>query len=229
MSNFEIMKKVWAEAMQEVTQQNPWMARLQKGDVQLCHYKGFLLETYLNTGLNPQLQAFSTMYFKGNPRSIIRKYFQHAISEIGHDLMAKSDLMNLGVPEEVILQAKPQPETEAILGYFTYLVQFRSPLCYLGYLFHLEFSPTTNGMKYIEMLKQKGIPENALTFLHEHATVDIQHNKLMESYVSQLLNTPEELQLVVDAIRAAVKLHSHVLASAFENGEKLFGAKASAA
>jgi pyrroloquinoline quinone (PQQ) biosynthesis protein C len=220
-SNLEKVRLEWTKEV-ALLSSLPWQKRINSGEIELCHYKGILLETYHNAGQNPQLQAYSTFFLKNNPRNIIKKYYQHAISEISHDLMAKADLMALGVPEEVVVNSKPLPENLALQGCFVYLIQHQSALAYLGYLFHLEFLPTTHGMKHIEMLKAKGVPDSALTFLEEHATVDVQHNKMMDSYLTELIKNDDDLKIVIDATKIAARLHTLMIGAACERGEQIF-------
>lgn len=206
--------------------EKPLMRKLQSGRIDLCHYKGILRETYHNAGLNPQLQAFATIYFEGRPRALVKRFYQHSISEIGHDLMALGDLEVLGVSKNEIINSKPLPITQAFFANTVWGIQTCGPLYYLGYLFHLEFTPTENGRKYIEMLKLKGVPEEAMTFLEEHATVDVAHNKLMEGYISELVKTQKDADLVIESLRCSVDLHTSMLEAAANNGELLYGQKA---
>jgi len=199
-----------------------WFERVRKGDLGLNHYKGLLLETYHHAGMNPQIQAACTMHFKGKPRNIIKKFFQHAISEIGHDLMALSDLQALGVKKEVVINSRPLPSTIAYNAYPMYEMNYGNHLSYLGYLFHLEFMPTQSGSDYIKALKAIGVADNALTFIEEHRTVDEEHNKYMEKYVKELVLTEEDLEDVLYATTVSCHLHKNMLVDAFINGEKVF-------
>lgn len=206
--------------------QMPWMKDLSSGNVGLEHYKGFLIETYHNAGLNPQLQAFASIYIPGRPRALIKKFYQHAISEIGHDVLALNDLDALGVDKEFVICTKPLPITSAFYANATWGIQKFGVIYYLGYLFHLEFTPTQNGRKYIEILSKKGIPENALTFLEEHTTVDIAHNKLMEMYIRDLIKTSDDFEIMKESLRCCVNLHTKIIGDSFANGEHLFAKKA---
>ena len=173
-------------------------------------------------GTNPQIQAYATMFFEGNPREIVKMFYRHAISETGHDLLAMNDLMALGVKQEKIINSKPLPITKALSANVLQDIQFKNPIRYLGYLFHLEFLPTQNGPKYLEMLSKMGIPENAVTFLQEHTEVDIGHNKLMEIYVKEMVTSPKIFDEVADTMYNTAYLHKRMLDDAFANGEKLF-------
>ena len=225
MNYLEEIKNYWQQRVGEVSQL-PWMQNLSSGNVDICHYKGFLQETYHNAGLNPQLQAFASIYIPGNPRDLVKKFYQHAISEIAHDLLALSDLMALGEAKENIITSKPLPITSAFYANTVWGIQRHGILYYLGYLFHLEFMPTQNGRRYIEMLHSKGIPETATTFLEEHATVDIAHNRLMEIYIKELVKSEKDLAIVQESIRCSVDLHTKVIGESFINGERLFRARA---
>jgi pyrroloquinoline quinone (PQQ) biosynthesis protein C len=219
-SSFETIYSEWQNQLKEV-RQLAWFKRIQSGEIELPHYKGYLLETYHNTRYNPQLQAFTTMYMKPN-HDIVRSFYRHATSEIGHDHLALNDLSALGTDITKIISSRPLPETVALTAFALFQIQFQNPICYLGYLFHLEFMPTQYGEEYITILKRKGIPDNALTFIDEHSKVDEGHNKLMKKYILDLVKTPTDLEEVVYSVKAACKLHGHMICAALEHGEKFF-------
>ena len=207
----------------------PWNVRLSSGELGLAHYKGFLMETYHNAGMNPQLQAYSTMFFKKINREMTKKFYQHSISEIGHDLLAQSDLGALGVSEDFVVNSQPLPTTRAFFANTYYRIQNYGVTAYLAYLFHLEYSPVTNGPAIMQMLKGKGIPDQALSFLHEHSTVDIQHLKLMKAYLENLIPDEKQETIFFDCLADNVILHNLMLEAAFENGEALFVSRISSA
>lgn len=220
-NKLEKIRSAWFEQVQ-VLNQSPWFERLLKGDLELKHYKGFLLQTYHHAGLNPQIQAFATMYFKENHRDIFGMFYKHAASEIGHDLIALNDLVALGENKEKLLKTHPLPETAAYNAWVIYLIQFVDPVAYLGYLFHLEFLPTLHGKKYIEVLQGMGVPETALQFIEEHSTVDIGHNRLMAKYIEELIQTERDMDLVIRAAKDACVLHQNMISAAFVHGDRHF-------
>ena len=72
---FERIRAAWSNETSKL-HDNYWNKRLASGEVNISHYIGFLIETYHNAGMNPQLQAFSTMYFKDKERDVIKKFFE---------------------------------------------------------------------------------------------------------------------------------------------------------
>src|SRR5689334_22924394 len=113
MNKLDTIKSAWLESM-TVLSQSHWMKRLSQSDLNINHYKGLLRETYFQAGQNPQLQAYATAYFPQEKRNLIKRFYQHAISEISHDLLALNDLKALGVSEQKIINSTPLPETIAL-------------------------------------------------------------------------------------------------------------------
>lgn len=219
--NLALIKQAWDLKMESV-RKSDWSQKIMSGDMKISAYMGFLQETYHHTKWNPQLQAYCSMFLKNFPRDVYKLFFKHAISEIGHDLMALEDAVGLGADRSKIIESKPLPQTVAFNGFPIFLMNFDNPLGYLGYLFHLEFLPTQNGRKYIELLRNRGIPESSLTFLEEHATVDVGHVKMMEKYIESLIVNKDDLDAVIYAVEGSAELHSAMIQASFDNGEKIF-------
>ncbi|MFT5151888.1 MAG: hypothetical protein ACI841_001875, partial [Planctomycetota bacterium] len=117
----------------------PSVARLVAGEATLPEYGSFMREVFHQTRENPQAQAHATAYFRGEQRNSVRGFMKHAISEIGHDELARNDLKQLGVPmselADQIPHERPLPETVALSAYIYHQIQHVSPLCYLGFMY----------------------------------------------------------------------------------------------
>lgn len=213
--------KYWSDSLAIQTRNGAFL-QLEPGPSGMAQYKGILLETYHQAGINPQIQAFATMFFKDNPRNIITMFYKHAISEIGHDLLAQNDLLALGESESFVKNSRPLPTTLALNAYVIYQIQFLSPLAYLGYLFHLEFFPTTTGGGIMDMLARANVPAAAMSFLKEHSTVDVGHNKLMEKYLQYFIQTEDQMRIVAQTAADTCVLHMLMIEKAMENGKKIF-------
>lgn len=214
MSNFSRLCESWRSRV-DADGSDVWAARLVSGDLDIRHYKAFLQETYHHAGLNPQIQACATLHFSSDQRELSKLFYQHAISEIGHDLLALNDLVTLGEDSQRIRLSLPLPCTVALTSYGFHQALHTGPLAYLGYLFHLEFLPTRGGEKYLGSLKSLGVPANALSFIEEHSTVDVQHNKFMEKYVAQLVHSDQDLDLVIHSAAITCTLYNQMINSAF--------------
>jgi pyrroloquinoline quinone (PQQ) biosynthesis protein C len=214
MNSYERLKTEWFKSL-EKQNENAWSQRLSKGDLQLKHYKSYLRETYFNAGRNPHIQVMAAARFTNEQRNITRKIFQHATSEVSHDLLALNDLKALGHDVSNIPNELPLPDTIALVSFPIYVINYLNPIGYLGYLFHLEFLPTLNGPKYLEILQGMGIPKEGLTFIEEHAQVDQYHVKLIESYMEELVQTKEDLDFVIYCAQTTCHLHGQMISGAF--------------
>lgn len=215
----EKVKHAWALKMAEL-HKNEWFQRLENADLSIEHYKSYLQETYHHAGQNPQIQAYCTIRFAPSERKLIKRFYQHAISEIAHDVLALNDLVQLGEPETTVIESNPLASTMALTAFGYYQAQFFPKTGYLGYLFHLEFMPTTSGHSYMDSLSKIGVPKSAMSFIEEHATVDVSHNKMMESYIDHFIRTEADLQEMIAAATVTAELHCKMIFSAFENSRR---------
>ena len=191
MNNLASIKQAWLEEL-SLFNSSPGIQRFFSGNATREHYKSILREIYFHTRENPQLQTFAAVFFKGDQRKYVKKFMAHASSEIGHDQLALNDIATLGGDISNIPNERPLPETSALLAFGFYQIQFLNPVGYLGYLFHLEFTPTSEGSAYMQALEKIGIPKEAMTFLHDHTTIDIGHNKMMEGYAHDLIQNEQD-------------------------------------
>ena len=184
------------------------------GDIGINHYKEILRQVFHHARENPQIQVLATVYFRGHQRTMVKDFYRHAISEIGHDQLTLNDLEILGEDISLIPYENPLPSTTALLSFAFYQINNLNPIGYLGYLFFLEFTPTQNGKTYMNLLSKIGVPNSAMTFLQDHAEIDIAHNKMMESYIAKLVNTENDLNSVIYAMQVTGKLYADMLQEA---------------
>jgi len=195
------------------------MVVLAEAKVGLPHYKAVLREIYHYSKEDPQIQALATVYFRGEDRSTVKMFLKHAMSEIGHDRMALDDLEALGEDISTIPSTLPLPTTIGLTAFPFYQIQYHNPIGYLGYLYFLEYMPTRAGNGYMAALRAIGVPDKAMTFLQEHMTVDVAHNKLMEEYIRRLVRTDADLAAVIYAIQVTGYLYAQMLAGAIASVE----------
>ena len=187
------------------------ISSLMEGRFTVEHYKSILRQVFHHTRENPQLQALATVYFRGHQRAAIERFYRHATSEIGHDQLALNDFKTLGGDASMVPYENPLPATLALLGYGFYEIYNRNPLGYLGYLFFLEFTPTSAGGGFMEALRSVGVPDTAMTFLKDHTVIDVGHNKLMESYVADMVRHDWQKDTVVAAMNVTGNLYAKML------------------
>lgn len=210
----------------EAFHKSPAMRRLFSDDVGETHYASLMRQIFHNVRENPQIQALATIYFRGDQRAMVRKFYGHASSEIGHDTLALNDLKALGHDVSRVPTENPLPRTVSLGAFPFFVIQNLNPVGYLGYLFFLEFMPTKAGAAYQERLQAMGVPSGAMTFLRDHMTVDLGHNRLMEQYVAALVKTDADRDAVIYAMRVTGHLYADMIEGAFAWADAQIGGAA---
>lgn len=215
MNTHDTLRAVFDKAMTQFSDSTA-MRTLAAGQLTVAQYKSVLREIYHYAKEDPQIQALATVYFRGDDRDTVKMFLKHAISEIGHDRMALADLEVLGEDISQIPLINPLPATIALTAFPFYQIQYANPVGYLGYLYFLEHMPTVAGRTYATALAAAGVPAEAMTFLQEHTTVDVAHNRLMDEYVTRLVRTEADLAAVSYALEVTATLYGAMLTAAIE-------------
>jgi pyrroloquinoline quinone (PQQ) biosynthesis protein C len=195
---------------------SPAIMFLKSDKFQVRHYASVLREIYHYTKEDPQLQALAAVYLRGSDRRLVKLFLKHATSEVGHDFLALQDLKALGHEPADVQVENPLPATNALTAYPFYVISYRNPIGYLGYLYFLEHMPTEHGATYAAALRRANVPQQALGFLSEHMQVDVAHNKLMLQYVRQLVHSREDCDAVCYALTVTAELYSNMLWAAIQ-------------
>lgn len=219
MKPFEQLQKAWI-SVEERFMKSAVLLRVASGDISINHYAAYLRETYFYTREDPQIQAAATAYLRGHDRALVEPFLQHARSETGHDQLALNDLASIGFDVTDIPNQAPLPATELLFGYPLWAMAHKSPAAYLGYLFFLEFLPTSQGGAIAAAIARAGVPVSAMTFLTEHREVDVHHNRLMKVYADHMIRTPETLEHVTTALSATARAFRGMLEEAFESVDR---------
>jgi pyrroloquinoline quinone (PQQ) biosynthesis protein C len=173
--------------------ESPVFRRMADGTLTRQEYGAILRQIFHHARENPQLQALVTARFRGEQRRLVSAFCRHAISEVGHDELALADLAALGEDVSRIPDERPLPATFALLASAFHMVEHHRAVAYVGYLFQLEYTPVQIGPQVMASLERCGIPRTAMSFIEEHARVDVSHCQLIRNYVEQLLRTPADL------------------------------------
>lgn len=191
-------------------------ALIASGEISRRQYAAVLRQIFHQARENPQLQALVTARFRGSDRELVKTFLRHAISEVGHDELALRDIAALGEETSWIRDERPLPATFAVIAAAFHMVEHHDPIAYVGYLFHLEYTPVQLGQRYMDALERAGIPRSAMGFLEEHSSVDVAHCKLIQQYCDKLIRTPEQLNAALYMQRVTANLYGKMLDEAIE-------------
>ncbi len=216
MSNISALSARFDTVLQDFFGTEP-MAHVASGKMQREEYRSFLKQVYYYVRENPQLQALATVYFRGRQRDLVRPFYQHAVSEVGHEQLALNDFVELGGDATDVPYRNPLPATSALTAFAFYQIYNRNPLGYLGYLYFLEYIPTRSGGAIAGHLENIGVPQSAMTFLRDHMEIDIAHNRLMDRYVESLLKTEADFDSVVYAMQTTAHLYVQMVGASIKD------------
>ena len=217
---FEQLKRVFDEDVLTSFNQSPAMIHVAKGNVTPLEYGSFLKQIYYVVRENPQLQALSTSYLRGEQREVIRRFYQHATSEIDHDQLCLNDIETLGQDAALIPFQNPLPESIAMTSFAHYQICFQNPVSYLGYLFFLEFLPTQAGGALTAALSGAGIPASAMTFIRDHIEIDQAHNRMMVQYADLLLKDRADFDAAVYVMKTIGHFYAEMLGAAIKDAHE---------
>ena len=195
------------------------MSRFWRGELTREHYAVLMREVFHHTRENPQIQASATAFFRGRQRNMVKPFLRHAIAEVGHDEMALADAKAAGYDTRFERESVGLPATTALVAFAYYQIFNLNPVGYLGYLYFLEYMPTSFGERYLARLTDMGVTPDAMTFLQHHTVVDVAHNRFMEEYVEELVTSADDAKAVTYAIDVTASLYSAMVTDAFSDAD----------
>jgi pyrroloquinoline quinone (PQQ) biosynthesis protein C len=217
-STFENIHTYWKEEFKKVATHRG-LSRLAHGEFSEAHYASLLRELFFYVRENAPIQASFTIHLRGEDKKIIAPMLRHAYSESNEDDLILHDLRALGYSTDGIESKRPLPATTSLIAYTYYQAHFANPIGYLGALFHKEFNFLSTSKDYLQQLAKAGIPEEATSFIEDHAHIDIAHQKLLEKYIEVMVRSDSDIQEIKYAISVSVLRWSELLTAAFAQGD----------
>lgn len=219
MNAFETLRAAW-HANHEIMAGSRAFKLMASATITPRQYAAILRQVFHNVRENAQLMTTAAGRFRGPQRTVVKTLLRHAVSEAGHELLALHDIEALGEDISQIPLERPLPSSFALRASVAHMIEHHEPVAIVGYMFQLEYTPVQLGQAYMEALERAGIPRNAMTFIEEHASVDVSHCKLIEQYCEALLRTPEELEAALYMQRLTAELYARMLDEAIDSAER---------
>ncbi len=217
-NKYETIHSHWVEEFKKVAS-HKGVSRFARGEISTPHYVSLLREIFFYVRENAPIQASFTIHLRGEDKKIIGSMLRHAYSESGADELILHDLRALGFNTDGIESTRPLPATTSLIAYAYYQAHFVKPIGYLGILFNKEFTFLSISKDFIQQFSRIGIPEEAISFLEDHAHVDIAHQKLLEKYIEVMVRTEDDIQEIKYAISVSIERWSEMLNAAIARGD----------
>lgn len=141
--------------------------------------------------------------------------FEHALEEVGHELMAINDLSKLGIKARKISDLPaPLSATQKLNAYLYFVAERAHPATRLGFSYWAEKCyPFINSMA-MNTKDALGLENHQMTFFVSHAAVDEKHAMDVEKIIGQVCKTPEDWEAVAtgmaDSLAMAVNIFEEI-------------------
>ena len=108
------------------------------GDPDRTQYVGYLVNVSHYAKHSALVISLAGWRFVDRAPALASYYFEHAGEELGHERWALSDLADLGVTEQAVLESSPAPSCAAIVGLEYFTAGHGNPVALLGWMRVLE-------------------------------------------------------------------------------------------
>lgn len=172
-------------------------------------YALYLTQVYHYAYHVPRILALAGANLSNTDIHLMQHFFEHAMEETGHELMALHDLKMLGIDYGADTPAglpKMLPATEAMIGYVKNLATSHTPFRVMGYSYWIE-RPYKYILAFMEQLESgMGLTKNQLTFYYNHLHIDQKHGQDIENILIRVCQTPQQWAAVREAAVKSMQL-----------------------
>lgn len=148
--------------------------------------------------------------------------FEHALEEVGHELMALHDLKKIGAPVEKI-QDLPSPlsATEQLTAYLYYVSQHGHPLSRLGFSYWAEKCYPFLQSLTSDAQKSMNLADHQMTFFVSHSRIDEKHAADVERIIQQVCKTEKDFHAVEEGMITSLQLAAQIFEQIHELSNSL--------
>ena len=198
------LDNVQAAAVARV-QASAFVAELLAGPRARALYLAYLREAYhfvrLTSGFTPLAAR------RMDPKLIVLRQWilHHSAEEMGHELMARKDLGDLGESPAAVESSRPGPGTMAWVQFFHYQVCVRPPFAAMGVLYFLEGLAVALAPTVAAAVARALAPEErrAVRFFREHGELDRAHVSEQRDLVAKHCLGAEDQEVVCETVAHA--------------------------
>lgn len=130
---------------------------------------------------------------------------RHSASEMGHELMALADLVQLGHDEKELLASKPGAGTVAWVSFFHYQAAVGPPFAAMGVLWFLEGMAVALAPLVAGQVRKALAPheQKAVRFFQEHGELDLEHVEEQRNVLARYCTRPEDQDVICETVEQA--------------------------
>jgi len=208
------------DRLQQETQQerdfllsSPIIHRCLAGEIAVQDYCDFLTEAYHHVKHTvPLLMAVGSRLT--DQQEWLREAVAHYIDEeIGHQEWILNDIAASGNDKEAVRHSWPAAATELMVAYAYDTIQRVNPLGFFGMVQVLEGTSATLADRAASAISNTlNLPENALTYLRSHGSLDLQHIRFLEDLMNRIA-LPADQQQIIHSSKMFYRLYANIFRS----------------
>lgn len=192
-------------------------------------YAIYMVQVYHYAYDTPRSLAYAGANTSNSEPQLMHHFFEHAMEETAHDLMAFSDLKALKAPFNSTNDIPPAlGATAKMVEYVRELSLSNQPYISLGYHYWIE-QPYLYINDFMDsMLKNMKLKKKQVSFYVNHARIDKKHGKDMQKILIKVCKNEEQWQAIQDSAKKTLSQFMQIIKEVIEEYEKLISGKPTA-
>lgn len=213
------MAEIWADIIQSPLAQGIKKIML-SGDRKL--YALWLIQVAHLTKHTSAHQALVGTRFQEISHTYMKFCYEHALEEVGHEMMAIHDLRKIKAKINNIKDLpNPLSATEQLTAYLYYVSQYAHPATRLGFSYWAEKCYPFVQSFASDTQKSLGLSDSQMTFFVSHGRIDEKHANDVERIISQICKNPKDWQAVTQGMQTSLTMATQIFAQIFDLTENL--------
>jgi len=181
-----------------------------RGRVTHAQYLEFLAQAYHHVRHTVPLLMTCGLHLPDRLAWLRPAIVDYIEEEAGHDEWILDDIHNAGGDAERVRQGDPSHATDMMVAYAYDGISRRNALNFFGMAFVLEGTSVQLATRAAGTIRQAlNLPENAVTYLTSHGTLDIAHTKTFAGLMNRLEAT-EDRETIIRAAKIFYRLYADV-------------------
>lgn len=188
----------------------PVIADALRGDIDRRQYVAFLTEAFHHVKHTVPLMMACGSRLGDEYGWLRRAVADYVEEEIGHEEWILSDIAACGADPEQARRSRPGPATELMVAYAYHQIDRANPVAFFGMVHVLEGTSTALATQAAGTIRQAlGLPQEALTYLTSHGSLDLEHVAFFEALVNRLEREGDR-KAVIHCARMMYRLYGDI-------------------
>ncbi|CAG9000893.1 MAG: hypothetical protein CENE_02900 [Candidatus Celerinatantimonas neptuna] len=185
------------------------------GDINIAMYQSFLTQAYHHVKHTVPLLMACGSRLPGHYEWLQDALSEYIEEEKGHHLWILDDIRacdgDIDAVKENRGQGRVHPAIELMVSYLYYQIDRLNPLALFGMVWVLEGTSVSIGGTMAELIqKHLSLPDQAMTYLRSHSTLDQEHIRLFAGLMDQITDSNDQ-HVIIDSANMIFSLYGQML------------------